>query len=142
MVINKKTTGQTKSIPAGLALGAVASLIVTLLIAVLMAILLDQEIIAWSRIGYGIMVLIFASSFTGAIVAVNSIRRQRLLVSLLSGFVYFGILLSITALFFGGQYEAVGVTAVLILGGCGTAGILNSGEKGRGKQRKNRKAYR
>lgn len=142
MVTNQKNTGRAKSIPAGLALGTVVSLAVTLISVALLAYLVDHEYIPWENTGYGIMILVLLASFTGAKTAANSVKRQRLVVSLLMGFLYFGILLSITALFFGGQYHAVGVTSALVLAGSGAAGILGTREKRGGNRRKSPMRYR
>lgn len=136
MVVNQKPTGRAMSMPAGLAFGAFTSLGVTLLAAAVLAKLVDMEKLAWENIGYGIMILLLLASFCGAMAAFAKIKRQRLLVCAVSGAVYFGILLSITALFFGGQFDSVGVTAVLVLVGSAAAGLL--GLRG-GRRRKGRK---
>lgn len=124
MVVNQKVTGNAASVPAGLAMGALMSLAITVAGAGILAKLLDMEKMIWENIGYGIMILLILSSFFGGLTAYKRIKRQRLLVCMASGAVYYGLLLSITALFFGGQYEAVGVTALLVLGGSLAAGML------------------
>lgn len=132
-----RISGRASSIPAGLALGGAVSVGVTILFAAIMAKLLVSESMTWENAGYGIMVLLIASSFAGAEVAYRKIKRQKLMICMLSGLVYFAILLSITALFFGGQYEAVGVTMGLITAGCGSAALRIQGRRG-GKNRKYR----
>ena len=54
-----------------------------------------------------------------------------------SGLVYFVTLLAITALFFGGQYEAVGVTGLLVFGASTAVGLLKTqgGKLGSGKKK-------
>lgn len=136
MVVNQKPTGRALSIPAGLAFGAVVSLGVTILSAALLAKLVDSEMLAEENIGYGIILLLLAASFTGAMTSYIRIKRQRVLVCLLSGVVYFAMLLSITALFFGGQYDAVGVTAILVLGGSAAAALLGLRDSRGGKRKK------
>lgn len=140
MKLNKMNTGKSSSVPAGLAAGAAVSMIVTGIMSGILAVLLNRESISWEMVGYGILMMIMLSSFLGAVTANAKIRRQKLLVSLMSGFLYWGILLSITALFFGGRYEAVGVTAFLIVGGCGCASMLGIGQ-GRHKYTGKRKSY-
>lgn len=138
MTVNQKPTGRAMSMPAGLFVGAMASLGITVLAAAFLAKLVDMETLAWDNIGYGIVVLLLLASFFGALTAYSRIKRQRLLVCTVSGVIYFGILLAITALFFGGQYEAVGVTAALIFGGSTCAwllGLRGGGRKSRGKIR-------
>lgn len=138
---NHSKSGRASSVPKGLLTGAFVSLLTTLITAAVVAKLIDIGKISWDWVGYGAMVLLFLSSFLGALAAKNAIKRQRLLVSLMSGFIYFGLLLSATALFFGGQFEAVGVTALLIFAGSGSAGLLSFERKGGGKGRKMKKAY-
>lgn len=128
--------------PAGLVFGAAISLGVTLLAAAVLAKLVDMEKLAWENIGYGIMILLLLASFSGAMAAFAKIKRQRMLVCAISGAVYFGILLSITALFFGGQYDSVGVTAALVLAGSIAAGLLGLRDGGNRKGRKVRMPHR
>lgn len=122
-------TGKTSSIPGGLAVGAVVSVVMTMALTALWAWLLDREMISWENVGYGVLITIMLSAFAGAVAAFGKIRRQRLLICMMSGTVYFGLLLSITALFFGGRYEAVGVTAILVFGGCFIASLTGTGPK-------------
>ena len=120
MVANRKVTGTASSIPAGLALGAAVSLAITLAGAWIFAYLIAGEILKESSIGYCAMAIILLASVVSAAVAVGRIKRRRVYICGLSGLIYFGILLSMTALFFGGQYQAVGIT-LLGLRGEGTA---------------------
>lgn len=127
----KTFSGRAYSIPGGIAYGVAISTGITFLGTLILAWMVDREIILWEQIGYGIMVTLLLASFSGALCAYTRIKRQRLLICLMEGAVYFALLLSITALFFGGQYSAVGVTACLVAGGCGSAGLLGL-RQGRG----------
>lgn len=142
MVSNQKPTGRAVSMPAGLLFGTVVSVGMTLLAVGLIAKLVSSEFMMETQIGYGIMAALLAASFGGAMGASAKIKRQRLLVCALSGLIFFLLLLAITALFFGGQYEAVGVTGVLIFGGSMLAALSGGGTVGKGRGKKNRKAYR
>lgn len=142
MAVNQKPTGRAMSMPAGLTVGAAVSLTITLLFAAVLSKLVDMEKLAWENIGYGIIVLLLAASFSGAMIAYARIKRQRLLVCGVSGVIYFGILLAITALFFGGQYEGIGVTAGLVFAGSACAGILGLRDGGRKKHHKIRTVHR
>ncbi len=137
MMQTQKPTGRAASIPGGLAIGALISLTVTILMAMILAKLIQSQTIAQEQVGYGVMALLFTSSFLGAAAAQGKVKHRRLLVCMLTGAVYFLILMSITALFFGGQYSAVGVTALLVMGAAGCAALLcaNPG-KGSGRSRK------
>lgn len=133
---NQKPTGRALSIPGGIAMGTCLSMIVTILSCAILAWMVDNEKMQWEKIGYGIMVVILMASFLGALLSFQKTKRQRLMVCLLSGVAYLAVLLSLTALFFGGQYQAVGVTSVLILAGSGTAGILGVKPASRRSHRK------
>lgn len=126
-----KITGRAMSMPGGLAVGGGVSLGITLAGCSLLAWLVGSERIDWQTIGYWIMAMLLLGSFLGASVACARIKRQRLLVSILAGVVYMGILLSITALFFGGQYDGVMVTMILVLGSSLAAGLLGLRQEGK-----------
>lgn len=134
----KQMNGRASSIPAGLGAGASVSMLITLAGTAVLAKMLDAETIQWESIGYGILIMIMLSAMLGSLIAMQKVKRQFALVCLMSGFVYLGILLSITALFFGGQYEAVGVTLLLIVAGSGCAFLLTL-QGGRGGSTKHRR---
>lgn len=142
MAVNRKTTGKACSLPAGLAWGEAVNLGITAAGAALMGKLMDIGSMSWENVGYGIMAMLLCASFLGALVAYKKIKRQRLLVCLLSGALYYGTLLLITALFFGGQFQAIGVTALLVLGGSGAAGLLGRQSGRGGKIKKMKVGYR
>ena len=141
MVVNRKPTGRAMSMPGGLALGALFSVGATLVLTAVLAKLVEGETIPQEKIGYGIMAILVLSAFTGSMAAFGRIKRQRLLVCGLSGAIYFAVLMSMTALFFGGQYSAVGTTALLILLGSAAAALLGL-KQGRGVKRKKIKVNR
>ncbi len=76
-------------------------------------------------VGYGAMIVLVIASAMGAWTAEGRIQRMRLQVCLLSGLSYFLALLSATALFFGGQYSGIGVTALAILAGSAGVALLS-----------------
>lgn len=136
MTMNHKVTGTTSSVPIGLLWGDVVSIVTTIISAAIASKLLDLEMMEWKITGYWIMATLILASFFGACVACHKIRRQRLVISVLSGVTYFATLLLITALLFGGQYEAVGVTSGLVLSGVGVAAMTGGRGGGRKKGRK------
>lgn len=128
-------TGRAMSMPAGLAVGGLTSLGITLAGTAGLAWLVHTERMEMESVGYGIMVLLLTASFLGAMLSYGKIKRRRMLVCASSGAVYMGILLLIPALFFGGQYGAVWATALLVMAGSVTAGLLGL-RQGRGLGRK------
>lgn len=134
----RTTSGRALSTPMGLLYGTAASMLITLLGAVVLAWLINLEKLQWEQIGYGIMVLLLTASFLGALAAYHKIKRQRMMVCILAGLLYLAVLASLTALFFGGQYEGVGVSGCLIAAGNVSAGILGL-QTGKGRISGNRK---
>lgn len=139
MVKTGKATGRAMSIPGGLAVGAAISLGLTLLLALLIAKLVDAETLPHSSIGYCVLVLLLVASFSGAAAAQGRVKHRRAMVCMLSGLVYMLLLLSMTALFFGGQYTGVGVTALLVFAGAGCAALTSAQPGRRGGVRRKRK---
>lgn len=142
MVANRKVTGNASSMPAGLAVGSLAALGITFVGSALAGYLVSSERLPESAIGWCAMVILLVSSVLSAAVAVRKIKHRRVYVCALSGVIYYGVLLAMTALFFGGQYQGMGVTALVVLAGCGIVVLLGlRGEKG-GKYRKRKNRHR
>ena len=120
----KRNKGRAMTIPGGLAYSAAVSLTMTILLSGILAIGLEKSIISWDRSGYAVMIILFFVTVTGGFISAKRIKHQILAVCTASGIIYFAILLSITALFFGGQYGAVGETAAIITAGTGTAAVI------------------
>lgn len=135
MTVNRKPTGTATSIPVGLAYGAMVATAVTLLLSAITAKLIDQELIGWEKTGYAVLVILLIASCLGAMVTAGKVKRQKLLMCLAAGGMYYGILLAATALFFGGQYSGVIETGLLILCGSLLAAFTGSPRK---KTRKTR----
>lgn len=130
-----KATGRTLSMPAGLAVGGLTSLGITLGGSAILAWLIHREMMEMENVGYWILGMLLAASFFGAMTAWRKIRRRRMLVCAASGAVYMGILLAVPALFFGGKYSGVWVTALVVLAGSLAAGLLGL-RQGRGARRR------
>ena len=120
----QRVSGRADSIPVGLAVGAVSSILLTITCVMILAKLIDNGKMLWENIGYGIMVQTITVSFIGAKIAYMRIKRHRLLTCLLSGLIYYGLLIATAAIFFGGHYEGMAVTALLVLAGCICASLL------------------
>ena len=136
MIINRKATGRGSSMPIGVLEGGACAFAGTMLTSAVLAKLVDMEIIPQDKIGYGIMVLLLLCAFLGANEACRRVKRQYLIVSAISAGFYYSMLLSVTALFFGGQYSGMGVTAVLVLCGSLLSVFLRSGNREGRKRRK------
>ena len=129
MTVNRKVTGVAVTMPMGIGIGCGISMLLTILGAVVIAKMISMEIMQETAIGYGAMVIILTASACGAAVAVKKVQKRMLQVSALVGVIYYGLLLITTALFFGGHYRGMGVTALLVVAGCGVVVLMESREK-------------
>lgn len=121
--------GRAMSLSAGLTLAGSVSLGVTAVGSLALAAMLDRGTIDWEQTGYWILGLLLAASFLGSKCAIRGIRRMSLAAAVMSALVYWGSLLLITALFFGGQYQGIGETAGAIAAGSGCAALLKMPKK-------------
>ncbi len=126
----RKAVTKGASLPGGLLLGGGASLITTLILSVIGGKMVDGGVLSQNSMGYVAMAVIFIAAFTGSVIAMNRMKEKRLMVSTLSAGVYYLLLLGMTALFFGGQYKGLGVTALLVLAGAVAPALLI--QQGRG----------
>ena len=129
MISNRKVSGRALSMPAGIGMGVIVSVALTLLGAAAVAWLLSSERMETTQIGYGSMITLLLSSSVGAWIASSTVKHRHMVVCLASGGGYYASLLAITALFFGGQYQGMGVTLLVVLAGCASVGLLISRPK-------------
>ena len=131
MVTQRKATGRASSLPAGLTWGALVSLGLTVVGSGIVALLVDKGTMSVEGIGYGAMVILAVSALGGSLTAWHKIKRLRLQVCLLSGGIYYLMLVGITMLFFGGRFQGMSVTALMVA--CGSIlAILGGFSKGMG----------
>lgn len=132
MVTNHKPTGRSVSMPAGLTQGAIMAMVLTIAGCAIIAKAVETEILAENRMGYAIMIMLILTSWVSALYSHKKIKTRRVVVCMISGGIYMMVLMGITALFFGGQYTAVGETALLVFCGSMLASLQTSKEKRRG----------
>ena len=136
MRLNSKKADQQSRMPLSIAVGCLVSVIITIFGSAVSAWLMDSEKLQESAIGYAAAVIILISAFAGCVVAVTVAGKQRLPVAAITGISYTLVLLAVTALFFGGEYEGVGVTALLIAAGTVCSLLIGMRGKKRVTQRK------
>ncbi len=124
MISKTRGTGRVKSVPAALALAAFVSMSVTAGASAAIAYGLNQEKITWIQAGYWIMGMLYGAAVIGGKCAFRWVKTNRFLISAMSGLLYWGLLLCLTALFFGGDYGPVWETAAIIGAGSGTAALI------------------
>ena len=117
MPITTNRAGTAGSIVRGMAIAAAISITTTILLSVLIASSLNHQKITWTEAGYWIMGMIYITAFTSGKSAYMIIKHQKMAVCLMSGFLYWGILLCTTALLFGGNFGPIWETAGIIIAG-------------------------
>lgn len=140
MVANRKVTGKAMSVLAGVSVGAGICVLITLAGSLIIAWLVGADRLPESGFGYGAMVTLLGASVAGAWAAATLVKHQRLMVCLLTGGIYFLLLLSLTTFCFGGQYQGIVPTALLIAGGSMTPALF--GAVGQGNRTSRRHKYR
>ena len=108
----------------GLAAGVSASMIITMSAAALCAHLILAEKMKPDAIGYCAMIVLAMASAVGAWLSAGLIKHRWLPVCIGAGGIYYLVLVLITVLFFGGQFQGMFVTALMVLAGCGSVGLL------------------
>lgn len=131
MKVHSKHTGRASGMPGGIAAGVACAMCISLLLGAMLAFLISREVIRQENMGYWIMPILFAASGAGSCLSYRKIQRRRVLVFSLTAGSYLVCLLFLTALFFGGQFEGFFPTALLIIGGSGTAFFLFGARKQR-----------
>lgn len=136
--MNKKSgkSGRASSMPQGLIFGGATNVSITVAGCMILAKLLESEKMAWDKVGYGIMITLLLGSFAGAWVACRQIKRKIMQVGIISGVIYWGILLCITMLCFGGKTDGAVVSGALIMAGSICAALAGPCAKRGGKRAK------
>lgn len=121
MGIKRKYTATGPDLPLGILRGTGIGILVTLAGAGVMSWLIVREYLQEMRVGYCAMGILLLASFAAAWA---SGREKILPASLATGAAYYGLLLGANALFLDGSYTGLGVTALLVLAGAGSAVLL------------------
>lgn len=131
---------KTMTMPAGMAIGAVVEIALTVLLAAMLVNMILAEKFLEQNIGYGIFGILMTAPMIGGMTACSVIRRRKVLICFGMGGVYLALLLSLTMLFFGGQYQGITAALLPIAGGSCAAALLMAKEKQkrsvRGKRKK------
>lgn len=117
-------------------LGTSISVGISASVSMLLAMMMNTEKIADVGMGYGVMVTIMMAAYCGSYAACKMRKEQRLPTALLTGGIYFVMLLLMNVLFYGAQFHGIGETVLLILCGCVLSAMWTSRKSGTGKFKK------
>jgi len=132
--MKKEETNSVQKIFAGITVSALVASVST----GLFAIMIYEEIIPEGSVGYCSLVTLLISSITGASVATSKCGKEKIYISLIIGIVYCALLMTITALFFGGEFRGIWVTIMVVLSGCMIAIITKRNRNNHLKLRRNK----
>jgi putative membrane protein (TIGR04086 family) len=130
-----KKTFDRGSVPMSIIMGFVLCIALSSIGALCIAILLESERIEETALGYGVIFVTLLSSFTGSFMALKMSKRFPLPIAFGVGAAYYAVLLAITALVFDGRYRGLGVTALIVVGSCACAILLQGRPKNRNGNR-------
>ncbi len=131
----KKHKHKASNPPVILLWSLLTSIGITLLGTAVLTFLIAGEKLPLEGSHGGILGILLLAAIAGAWVAVKGSGEKPLLMALISGGLYYLMLLCCTAMFFDGQYQGLGVTALAVLGGSMTAVLLTM-RKGQSKTKK------
>lgn len=117
-------------------LGASICLGINVGMSMLLAMMMNTEKIADAGMGYGVMVTLMMGAYWGSYAACKMRKEQRLPTAMLTGGIYFVMLLFVNVLFYGAKFQGIGETVLLILCGCMLAAMWTSRKSGTGKMKK------
>ena len=129
-----------KSLPVGVLLGVGVSVLVTVVGAVFVAWLISSEKTGEGSMNFLPKIIHIVASSLGAWTAAGLVKKQRLQICLFTGLGYYASLLAMAALFFGGSFSGLGITALLIAIGTVTVALIPPKKASAFKKKKH--AYR
>ena len=103
--------------------GVACSFLVTMVVTAIFAGMISKKLIPEERIDYCMVVILLVSTIAGAVIAISKCDN-RVLTGIYIGIAYLAMLLTLTAIFFGGEYQRIGVTSSIVLIACFFAAML------------------
>ncbi len=126
-----------KSILFAVCIGVSISILVTLVGVFIMSLLISNETVSNDTIGYFVLIVTLISSMLGGVSAIAIAKRKFVIVCLSTLIAFALALISVTAMFYGGQYSGVPVTLLIIF--CGGICSVMIASKMIGRQKIHRK---
>ena len=142
MAANQKVSGTASSMPVGIIFGVLTAFLIALIGSAVTAWLILGEKIGESSVGYCSALITLLASAAGAEISWMRTKRLRLQVCLITGAGFYLLLLALTAVFFGGVYLGMGMTAISVLCGSGAVALLGVRGAKRTKFKGVKKVYR
>lgn len=142
MTINQKPSGIAKSIPKGIATGTLCSMIIVILLSMIFAKLIATGRMAESKLGYGIMIILFLASFAGSLISISYTKRRILYVAIIFCVTFIILLSLLTTLLFGGRLEGILPSSMIVFAGGIMPALLRSSSNKKAKHPRRKKQNR
>lgn len=139
MTLKTSMKKDEKSVVRKMIVGIVTSMLVLSAVLALIAILIKADIMDETGLGYYIVFGHLLAIITGCRIAIAERKENKLITCLLLGAVYCTLMLLMTAIFFGAQYQGVPATMIVMISGCVLAALVNKNGMKAGKTRRSKK---
>ena len=130
----KKQTGRSPSLTNAVLKGTGIAVVWTVLCAMMIAQLINSEVMPMESVGYCSMAVHLSAVYLGALAGKRKAAHMGDAAAGITGGCYYVILLMVNTLFFGGQFDGLGVTLALVVLSSGMV-ILTAGKGRSGKHR-------
>ena len=131
----KEYQNKERSILSAVCIGVLISISVMLIGVFIVSLLILNETVTNSTTGYLVMADILISTMVGSIGAIGVAKRKLAIVALCSSLIYMLSLISLTAVFYDGQYSGVPATLLLVMCGGISSVLVESKRNARQKMR-------
>ena len=122
--MKKQESSAGSKMIAAAAIGAGGSVLASLVLCALAAKLLSLEITSDSSVDMMVVGIVILTSAIGALTACRVCTNRRLPVCIVTGVVYYLVLIVCNIMLFDGAFRALGGTAIAVLGGCGAVALM------------------
>jgi len=127
----------SKSSARSIVAGVIGSILATIISITIFSGMILKEMIPENSKGYCAVAVLLISVTTGSSIAISN-SSDRVKTSLYVGIIYSVMLLAVTAVLFGAQYQGIGVTIFTVTIGCISTAILRKNSSKNFKFRKNK----
>ena len=137
MNTKRKINVRGNSTLRGMTVGITGCALTTLMSTVIFAWMISKKVIPEENIIYCTMVILLISAITGSKI-VTSKCDKKAATGICLGIVYLAMMLIVTTIFFGAQYQRIGVTTIIVLVGCVLAAMLSKSDRKNHKFKKSK----
>ena len=120
--------------------GLTVAVLMTALSVAICAKTVAMAVVSENSAGYCAIALTAISALTGVLAA--KCKEKRIYTAAIIGLLYIMVLLSITAVFFGGQYMDVGISLISVAAGCILGILLLNNSSARVRSRRSKRMFR